>query len=116
MKQIFTTDSFDGWFTGLRDIRAKVRIQTRIDRAGLLRYIVSFRDHAEFHEQCVERIFIDLLARCRPQSIWMLRCNTLRRHSAKAPKAPISSPKSRKSARFAPRSTTASVSAAPTPA
>jgi 7-cyano-7-deazaguanine reductase len=25
---------------------------------------VSFRDHAEFHEQCVERIFVDLLARC----------------------------------------------------
>lgn len=39
----------------------------RIDRAGLLRYLVSFRDHAEFHEQCVERIFIDLIARCRPQ-------------------------------------------------
>ena len=41
----------------------------RIDRAGLLRYLVSFRDHAEFHEQCVERIFIDLLAQCRPQSL-----------------------------------------------
>ena len=41
----------------------------RIDRAGLLRYLVSFRDHAEFHEQCVERIFIDLLARCRPQAL-----------------------------------------------
>ena len=39
----------------------------RIDRAGLLRYLVSFRDHAEFHEQCVERIFSDLAARCRPQ-------------------------------------------------
>ena len=39
----------------------------RIDRAGLLRYLVSFRDHAEVHEQCVERIFIDLTARCRPQ-------------------------------------------------
>ena len=38
----------------------------RIDRAGLLRYLVSFRDHAEFHEQCVERIFVDLMARCRP--------------------------------------------------
>ncbi|GAA5067112.1 NADPH-dependent 7-cyano-7-deazaguanine reductase QueF [Lysobacter panacisoli] len=35
----------------------------RIDRAGLLRYLVSFRDHAEFHEQCVERVFVDLLAR-----------------------------------------------------
>lgn len=38
----------------------------RIDRAGLLRYLVSFRDHAEFHEQCVERLFSDLLTRCRP--------------------------------------------------
>jgi 7-cyano-7-deazaguanine reductase len=41
----------------------------RIDRAALLRYLVSFRDHAEFHEQCVERIFVDLRARCRPQSL-----------------------------------------------
>jgi len=41
----------------------------RIDHAGLLRYLVSFREHAEFHEQCVERIFIDLMARCRPQSL-----------------------------------------------
>ncbi len=41
----------------------------QIERAGLLRYLVSFRDHAEFHEQCVERIFVDLLACCRPQSL-----------------------------------------------
>ena len=41
----------------------------RIDRAGLLRYLVSFRDHAEFHEQCVERIFVDLLSHCRPQAL-----------------------------------------------
>ena len=38
----------------------------RIDRTGLLRYLVSFREHAEFHEQCVERIFLDVLQRCRP--------------------------------------------------
>lgn len=31
-----------------------------IDRASLLRYLVSFRQHADFHEQCVERIFLDL--------------------------------------------------------
>ncbi|WP_159016939.1 NADPH-dependent 7-cyano-7-deazaguanine reductase QueF [Cognatiluteimonas profundi] len=51
---------------------ASVRIAyrgPRIDRAGLLRYLVSFREHCEFHEQCVERIFIDLLQRCRPQSL-----------------------------------------------
>lgn len=41
----------------------------RIDRAGLLRYLVSFRDHAEFHEQCVERIFVDVMARCRPLTL-----------------------------------------------
>ncbi|MEO5962514.1 MAG: NADPH-dependent 7-cyano-7-deazaguanine reductase QueF [Thermomonas sp.] len=41
----------------------------RIDRASLLRYLVSFRDHAGFHEQCVERIFTDLAARCAPQSL-----------------------------------------------
>ena len=41
----------------------------RIDRAGLLRYIVSFREHNEFHEQCVERIFIDLLRRCAPAKL-----------------------------------------------
>lgn len=38
-----------------------------IDRAGLLRYLVSFRNHAEFHEQCVERIFADIQARCLPE-------------------------------------------------
>jgi len=38
-----------------------------LDRAGLLRYIVSFRNHNEFHEQCVERIFTDILQRCRPE-------------------------------------------------
>jgi 7-cyano-7-deazaguanine reductase len=51
---------------------ASVRIAyrgPRIDRAGLLRYLVSFREHAEFHEQCVERIFVDLLARCGARSL-----------------------------------------------
>lgn len=31
-----------------------------IDRGALLKYICSFRDHQEFHEQCVERAFVDL--------------------------------------------------------
>ncbi len=39
----------------------------RIDRAGLLRYLVSFRELREFHEQCVERIFLDLRQRCAPE-------------------------------------------------
>ena len=36
----------------------------RVDREGLLRYLVSYRCHAGFHEHCVERIFVDLAARC----------------------------------------------------
>jgi len=36
-----------------------------IDRESLLRYLVSFRCHPGFHEHCVERIFVDVLARCR---------------------------------------------------
>ena len=40
-----------------------------IDHAGLLRYLVSFRDHNEFHEQCVERIFVDLMQRCAPHQL-----------------------------------------------
>jgi 7-cyano-7-deazaguanine reductase len=40
-----------------------------IRREGLLRYIISFRQHNEFHEQCVERIFCDILARCQPQAL-----------------------------------------------
>jgi 7-cyano-7-deazaguanine reductase len=39
----------------------------RIDHEGLLRYLVSFRDHCEFHEQCVERIYADLSARAQPR-------------------------------------------------
>jgi 7-cyano-7-deazaguanine reductase len=38
----------------------------QIEQGGLLRYLVSFRNHNEFHEQCVERIFMDLWRRCRP--------------------------------------------------
>jgi 7-cyano-7-deazaguanine reductase len=37
-----------------------------IDHAGLLQYIVSFRNHNEFHEQCVERLFMDIWSRCQP--------------------------------------------------
>ncbi|MGA9420727.1 MAG: NADPH-dependent 7-cyano-7-deazaguanine reductase QueF [Rhodanobacteraceae bacterium] len=41
----------------------------RIDRAGLLRYLVSFRHHAGFHEHCVERIYMDLLRCCAPREL-----------------------------------------------
>ncbi len=38
----------------------------RIARDGLLRYLVSYRNHSDFHEQCVERIFMDLMQQCAP--------------------------------------------------
>jgi 7-cyano-7-deazaguanine reductase len=41
----------------------------RIDRSGLLRYLVSYRRHPAFHESCVERIFIDVLRRCRARDL-----------------------------------------------
>lgn len=37
-----------------------------IDQEGLLKYLISFRNHNEFHEQCVERIFMDVLRQCKP--------------------------------------------------
>lgn len=48
---------------------ASVMIRYRgpaINHTGLLRYIVSYRDHADFHEQCVERIFMDIVRQCAP--------------------------------------------------
>lgn len=39
----------------------------RIEPSALLRYIVSYRNHGEFHEHCVERIFMDIQSHCRPE-------------------------------------------------
>ena len=41
----------------------------RIDDAGLLQYLISFRNNQEFHEQCVERIFTDITRRCAPKRL-----------------------------------------------
>jgi 7-cyano-7-deazaguanine reductase len=41
----------------------------QIDHEGLLQYLVSYRNHNEFHEQCVERIFCDIWTRCKPQRL-----------------------------------------------
>lgn len=41
----------------------------KIKREGLLQYIVSFRNHNEFHEQCVERIFMDIMRYCHPDEL-----------------------------------------------
>ncbi|MFT6895659.1 MAG: 7-cyano-7-deazaguanine reductase [Paraglaciecola sp.] len=41
----------------------------QIDKESLLRYVISFRQHNEFHEQCVERIFCDIMHYCQPQQL-----------------------------------------------
>ena len=41
----------------------------RLDREKLLRYLISFRQHNEFHEQCIERIFTDLKHFCAPAQL-----------------------------------------------
>jgi len=48
----------------------QVRYRGRpIDREALLKYVVSFRQHAEFHEHCVERIYTDLMRACAPEEL-----------------------------------------------
>ncbi len=41
----------------------------QIEHASLLQYLVSYRQHNEFHEQCIERIFVDIMAYCQPQEL-----------------------------------------------
>ncbi len=43
--------------------------EIQINREALLRYLVSFREHNEFHEQCVERIFTDIMKYCAPTKL-----------------------------------------------
>lgn len=48
----------------------QIRYQgNKIDRQALLKYLISFRSHNEFHEQCVERIFCDILTQCKPDKL-----------------------------------------------
>ncbi|MEQ6916657.1 NADPH-dependent 7-cyano-7-deazaguanine reductase QueF [Halomonas aquatica] len=44
----------------------------RLDREGLLRYLIGYRQHQDFHEHCVEHIFMDLMARARPLRLLVL--------------------------------------------
>ncbi|MCD6009270.1 NADPH-dependent 7-cyano-7-deazaguanine reductase QueF [Halomonas sp. IOP_31] len=44
----------------------------KIDREGLLKYLVAYRQHQDFHEHCVEHIFADLMTRVRPEKLLVL--------------------------------------------
>ena len=49
-----------------------------IDYNGLFKYWVSYRQHNEFHEMCVERMFTDILRRCQPEVLCVEACFTRR--------------------------------------
>ncbi len=53
-------------------------VGAQIQQEGLLKYLIGFRFHQEFHEQCVERIFMDILRQCRPQKLMVLARYTRR--------------------------------------
>jgi len=40
-----------------------------INHEALLKYLISFREHNEFHEQCVERVFTDIMHFCQPEKL-----------------------------------------------
>lgn len=44
----------------------------KIDREGLLRYLIGYRQHQDFHEHCVEHIFTDLMQRVKPSELLVL--------------------------------------------
>lgn len=51
---------------------ASIRIEyvgTEIEEEGLLRYLIAFRQHQEFHEHCVEKIFCDIKSHCKPSKL-----------------------------------------------
>lgn len=50
----------------------------KINHAGLLRYIVSFRQDNEFHEQCIEKIFMHILMHCKPMELTVYGRSTRR--------------------------------------
>ncbi len=41
----------------------------QVDHASLLKYLIGFRQHNEFHEQCVERIYCDIMTHCQPEKL-----------------------------------------------
>ncbi len=49
-----------------------------INTQGLLKYIISYRHHSGFHEQCVERIFNDITTRLQPKDLMVQACYTRR--------------------------------------
>jgi 7-cyano-7-deazaguanine reductase len=60
--------------TGQPDIGSlQVRYRgPKIDAGSLLQYVVSYREHNDFHEACVERMFVDILRHCKPTHLSLM--------------------------------------------
>ncbi len=65
-----------------------------IEHEGLLKYLISYREQRDFHEHCVERIYLDILERCKPDALTVyaryvrrggLDINPFRTNTAKTP-------------------------------
>lgn len=52
------------WATVIIDYRGPA-----LERGALLRYLLAFREQQDFHEQCVERMFTDLLRAAQPERL-----------------------------------------------
>lgn len=61
------------WATVVIEYRGK-----KLEAEALLKYLVSFRNHNEFHEQCVERIFQDIMSFCEPEQLTVIARYTRR--------------------------------------
>ena len=61
------------WCSVQIDYRGK-----KIDQEGLLRYLVSFRNDNEFHEQCIEKIFMHIMQYCKPEELTVYGRSTRR--------------------------------------
>lgn len=49
-----------------------------VDKEALLRYLIAFRLHQEFHEHCIERIYVDFWERLQPSRLAVVGCYTRR--------------------------------------
>ncbi|ADU91833.1 NADPH-dependent 7-cyano-7-deazaguanine reductase QueF [Taylorella equigenitalis] len=59
-------------------VHIKYSSDKKINHEGLLRYIVSYRNHSGFHEQCVERIYADIWKHCQPKYLSVFAMYTRR--------------------------------------
>lgn len=43
----------------------------QLDRSSLISYLIAHRSYQGFHEECCERVFVDLVSACAPRDLWV---------------------------------------------